>query len=107
MTFGKNLERLRKNNKMSQAKLGELLGLTQQMVSSYEKDASSPNLEILYKLADHFHVSIDTLTGYVVKAPEAQSLEAKFYRYFESLNARDREKCVTIVHALLTDRMGV
>lgn len=107
MTFGKNLERLRKSNKMSQAKLGELLGLTQQMVSSYEKDSSSPNLEILCKLADYFNVSIDTLTGHVIKAPEAQTTEARFYRYFESLNAMDREKCVTIVQTMLTDRVGI
>ena len=37
MSFGDNLERIRKDKKVSQAKLGAALGLTQQMVSSYEK----------------------------------------------------------------------
>ena len=47
MSFGDNLERIRKDKKVSQAKLGAALGLTQQMVSSYEKGTSSPNIEVL------------------------------------------------------------
>lgn len=104
MSFGSNLERIRKDNKVSQAKLGELLGLTQQMVSSYEKDASSPNVEILCKIADYFHVSIDSLVDHVIESPDAQSPEARFLRYFESLTSADKEKCIVVVKTILEDR---
>ena len=59
MSFGDNLERIRKDKKVSQAKLGAALGLTQQMVSSYEKGTSSPNIEVLVKIADYFGVEIE------------------------------------------------
>lgn len=104
MSFGDNLERIRKDRKVSQAKLGEALGLTQQMVSSYEKETSSPNIEVLLKTADYFNVSIDTLVGHVVKSPEANSPEAKLLRYFEKLNDDDKEKCLTIIQTIIQDR---
>ncbi|MCR5607837.1 MAG: helix-turn-helix domain-containing protein [Lachnospiraceae bacterium] len=104
MSFGTNLERIRKDKKVSQAKLGEALGLTQQMVSSYEKETSSPNIEVLIKIADYFSVSIDTLVGHVVKAPEANTPRARLTRYFEKLNDVDREKCLAIVQTIVQDR---
>ena len=104
MSFGDNLERIRKDKKVSQAKLGEALGLTQQMVSSYEKETSSPNIEVLVKIADYFSVSIDMLVGHVVKSPEANSPRARLTRYFEKLNDVDREKCLAIVQAIVQDR---
>lgn len=104
MSFGRNLERIRKGKKISQAKLGEMLGLTQQMVSSYEKDLSSPNVDVLIKIADYFNVSIDSLVEHVVKKPDGDNAEARFMRYFENLNETDRERCITIVQTLLEDR---
>lgn len=104
MSFGSNLERIRKDKKISQAKLGEVLGLTQQMVSSYEKDLSSPNVEVLTKIADHFNVSIDSLIDHLVQTPDANSAEARIMRYFEKLTDADREKCIVIVQTLVEDR---
>ena len=104
MSFGDNLERIRKDKKVSQAKLGEALGLTQQMVSSYEKETSSPNIEVLVKIADYFNVSIDTLVGHVVNSPEASSPKAKLVRFFEQLSDEDKEKCLIIVQTIIQDR---
>lgn len=104
MSFGKNLERLRRDRKISQSALGEMLNLTQQMISSYEKDASSPNLEILCRLADYFNISIDTLTDHKVNKPEADTPEAEFTRYFETLSSDDKERCIVIAYSLLEDR---
>lgn len=104
MSFGKNLERIRKTRKVSQAALGEELGLTQQMISSYEKGISSPNVEILVKIADYFHVSLDVLVGYTPKKPQVTSTESRFLRYFETLNEMDREKCIMIAETLIKDR---
>lgn len=104
MSFGRNLERIRKDRKVSQATLGEELGLTQQMISSYEKDASSPNVEILTKIADYFNISIDNLVDHVPNKPNITSAEARFLRYFETLNELDREKCIMIAQTLIQDR---
>lgn len=104
MSFGDNLERIRKDRKVSQAKLGAALGLTQQMVSSYEKETSSPNIDVLIKIAQYFNVSIDTLVGYVVKTPEANSSKARLIRLFDTLNDDDRQKCLLIIETILQDR---
>lgn len=104
MSFGSNLERIRKDKNISQAQLGKALGLTQQMVSSYEKDTSSPNIEVLVKIADFFHVSLDSLVGHIPPIPEANSSESRFLRYFQELNSSDREKCIMIIRAILEDR---
>lgn len=103
MSFGSNLERFRKSKKISQAKLGETLGLTQQMISSYEKDLSSPNIDVLIKLADFFNVSIDTLIGHVAKS-EYSSSSTRFLRYFTALTELDRERCIVIIKTILEDR---
>ena len=104
MSFGSNLERIRKDKKISQAKLGEVLGLTQQMVSSYEKDLSSPNVEVLTKIADYFNVSIDSLIEHVVQTPDSNSAETRMMRYFQKLTDADRDKCIVIVQTLVEDR---
>lgn len=104
MSFGKNLERIRKDKKVSQAKLGAELGLTQQMISSYEKELSSPNTEVLIKIADYFNVSLDYLVGHVVESAGSDSATERFLRYFENLTEMDREKCIMIVRTLLQER---
>lgn len=104
MSFGSNLEQIRKAKRVSQTMLGVELGLTQQMISSYEKDISSPNIEVLIKIADYFNVSIDHLVGHITNTFESNTPNARFLRYFETLNDIDREKCITIAHTLLQDR---
>jgi transcriptional regulator with XRE-family HTH domain len=104
MSFGSNLEKIRKEHKISQAKLGSALGITQQMISSYEKDISSPNVESLIKLADFFQVSIDTLIGHVVLNESSETQKAQFERLFDSFTAEDKERCLLILNTLLIDR---
>lgn len=104
MSFGRNLERIRKEKKISQTRLGQELGLTQQMISSYEKGASSPNVEILIKVADYFQLSIDELVGYSVEHQYRSTTETRFLQYFKGLNAKDQEKCITIAQTLIEDR---
>lgn len=104
MSFGKNLERIRKEKKVSQAKLGSALDITQQMISSYEKDMSSPSIDTLVKIADFFNVSVDNLVGHVVKDPEPNSAQVRLQQYFQNLTEVDKERCITIIQAIVEDR---
>ena len=74
------------------------------MVSSYEKDLSSPNVEVLTKIADYFNVSIDSLIEHVVQTPDSNSAETRMMRYFQKLTEADREKCIVIIQTLVEDR---
>ncbi len=104
MSFGSNLEKLRKECKISQSKLGSALGITQQMISSYEKDISSPNIETLIKIADFFEISIDRLVGHIVKSENPESQKIQFDHLFDSFSFEDKERCLFILKTLLLDR---
>jgi transcriptional regulator with XRE-family HTH domain len=104
MSFGLNLEKLRKEHKISQSKLGSALGITQQMISSYEKNISSPNIETLIKIADFFEISIDRLVGHVAKSENPESQKVQLDHLFDSFTADDKERCLFILKTLLLDR---
>lgn len=57
------LKELRAKKDMSQAELAEILGVTQQAVGRWEKDLNMPDLEMLQKIADYFHITTDELLG--------------------------------------------
>lgn len=57
------LRGLRKRLGLSQKVVAEKLGTTQQTLNRYETGVNEPNIEMLCKLSDFYHVSIDTLLG--------------------------------------------
>lgn len=61
--FGEKLKELRTNAKLTQAQLGELIGVTKSIISFYELRERSPSPDVLIKLSRVFHVSTDYLLG--------------------------------------------
>jgi len=61
--FSEILKPLRKEEKVSQEKLAESLGVAQQCISLWEKDLSEPTMSNLVGIADFFGVSLDYLVG--------------------------------------------
>lgn len=57
------LAELRGRNGLTQAQLGESVGLSRSTISMYELGQRIPDLPTLEKLADFFNVDIDTLAG--------------------------------------------
>jgi transcriptional regulator with XRE-family HTH domain len=104
MSFGTNLEKVRKEHKLSQANLGSALGITQQMISSYEKDISSPNIESLIKLSNYFQISIDSLVDHTIEPEDQESQISQFTRMFDSFSVEDKDRCLLILNTLLLDR---
>lgn len=64
MTIGENIKRNRLRQGLSQAKLGDLLNVSQQAVAKWEKSIAEPDTNALKKLASIFHTSIDELLNY-------------------------------------------
>lgn len=102
--FSSNLVRIRKERKISQSDLAKALGLTQQVVSGYEKGKCCPNLEVSMRIADYFGISLDTLAGHVVKDENENSLQSRMLFYFQGLTDVDKERCLMIMKTILTDR---
>ena len=63
MILGCRLRELRKENHLTQEKLGEILGVSKVSISGYENGNRIPSLEILNKIIDFFGISSDFLLG--------------------------------------------
>lgn len=62
-TFGDTVKLLRKEQKLTQGELGELLGLSPSAIGSYERNTREPVYANLIDLANTFRVSVDYLVG--------------------------------------------
>ena len=61
--YFERLKSLRKELKMSQSDIGEILGIMQIVYSRYERGAGTIPVEHLIKLAELYNVSIDYILG--------------------------------------------
>ena len=63
MSFGENLQMIRKKNQLSQEGLAEMLGVSRQAVSKWELGEGYPEVEKLLLLSKKLNVSLDSLLG--------------------------------------------
>lgn len=85
--------RISQTPKMSQEKLGNLVGVGRSAVAMWETDKSEPDNATLSKLAEVFHVSVDYLLGRTdlkeMPAPKdedgqkREELDQEFMRWFQ------------------------
>ncbi|MGN1344604.1 MAG: helix-turn-helix domain-containing protein [Traorella sp.] len=61
MNIGKTIADLRKQKNMTQSEVADVLGVTYQAVSKWERDESLPDIALLPAIADLFGISIDQL----------------------------------------------
>lgn len=60
----RNLKKLRMEMKISQLKLAEIIGTSQQSINKYENHKVEPDINTLTALADFFQTSVDYLIGH-------------------------------------------
>lgn len=60
-TFGTMIATLRKEKKLTQVEVAEMMGVTDKAVSKWERDLSFPDINTLPKLAELFDVTVDEL----------------------------------------------
>jgi transcriptional regulator with XRE-family HTH domain len=82
--YGNKLKELRTENKISQRKMAEILGVTAGTISRYENQEIAPTEESIYKTAKHFGVTSDYLLGLSEKpyggTPDSIIKELEFLR---------------------------
>ncbi len=61
--FGSRLRQLRKDRKLTQQQLAELIGVKNSVISFYEVGERTPSPDVLRKLALALHVTADYLLG--------------------------------------------
>ena len=70
---GDKIKILRKNAKMTQKELAEILDTSASAVGMYEQNRREPDIETLIKLSLFFRVSCDYLLG-ITNAPKVQTI---------------------------------
>ena len=60
-TLGKKIKELRNERKITQSDFAEILGVTYQAVSNWERGIAPPDLETLINIANYFGVLVDDL----------------------------------------------
>lgn len=75
--IGEKIANLRKKRGMSQSQLAKELNIGTSTLGMYETGKRSPNPEMLNKLADFFHVSVDYLLGREIKTEAYYELSNK------------------------------
>lgn len=63
MTFSERLIYLRKERKISQKKIAEAIGMSEQAYQKYEYNKREPGEKKLIAIAEYYNISIDYLVG--------------------------------------------
>lgn len=59
--FSNRLKALREDNDLTQEELAKALHITRSALANYETNLREPDYELLIKIADYFHVTLDYL----------------------------------------------
>ena len=79
------LKDLRKKRGLSQREIAERLNLTKTTYWSYETGRTKPTIEIMFKLADYFGVSIDYLLGHQTEGSNMSESQKEIVEDFKKL----------------------
>ena len=86
LTLAENIRSLRKERKLTQEQLAELLGVTTGAVYKWESGLSVPELTMLVEIADYFEVSVDALLGYRNRDNRREEAIRRICEYCRNMN---------------------
>jgi transcriptional regulator with XRE-family HTH domain len=106
-SIGKRLARLRKGKGLTQGELAEILGVTQPLVSSYERDELRLHGDTIIQLTKILGVTADELLGLTAGGKQEDQTTwtrrlAKKAREIEKLSKRDQNALMRTIDAYLT-----
>lgn len=103
-----NLRKLRMSKGISQQKLADVLGTTQQSIYKYEKYKIEPDIGTLIRLADYFGTTVDYLIGHTPSADNSQDLELskdewRLLRDYRRLSREEKDSIDLIIKNYLKE----
>ena len=106
--FAQRLLKLRKDKKLTQSQLGEMVGLHYQHIGRYERGVVQPTAAALQRLASALEVSVEYLVGGTSEQSAERQLEdldlLKQFQAAEKLSPEDKAVVKTLLDAFLTKR---
>ena len=86
LTLSQNIRNYRKQRKMTQEQLSEVLGVTVGAVHKWESGLSVPELPLIVEMADFFDVSVDVLLGHRMKDNSLESICMRLNEYCRTMD---------------------
>ena len=104
-----NLKILRQRRGISQQKLADALGVSQQSINHYENHKIEPDIATLIQIADYFDTSIDYVVGHteITRRIEPTSAfhlnadEGDIINKYRALTPKERACVAQVIDALL------
>lgn len=96
----KNLKKLRLEKGISQQKLADILGVSQQAINKYENQNSEPDIDMLIAMADYFGTTVDYLIGNCEEKKDMYTLnyqERAFVGWLRSVDEDKRDAFCTFI----------
>ena len=106
-----NLKALRSKKGISQQRLAEAIGVSQQSINKYENHNVEPDIQTLMAMARYFHTSVDYLIGFTqidhvieqVHPFELNAEEARLLNLWRRLSTDEKQSIFHITHNYLKD----
>ena len=89
MNIGEKIQELRKKNTMTQEQLAELLRVSPQAISKWERGVANPDLYLIPVIAETFNVSSDHLLG--IAELDTESRLERIEKQLEAMVATERK----------------
>ena len=100
MSFGKNLQNLRKELGLEREEFAQSLNITYASLAKYETDKRFPPADVLLDIANYFDVSIDYLLDREPK-PFLDPRQKKLLSKFDSLEEDNKQLVLDFIDLLL------
>lgn len=85
--LGKRLMRLRKERGLTQVELAKKIGITQVLVSDYERERLRPHYEMIIRLAQALEVTTDQLLGVKLSRASSSNPNLKLIQRLKKIEA--------------------
>lgn len=107
MQIGERLFSLRQKSGESLQEVADAVGVSKAHVWELEKGRSAnPSFELVRKLAQHFGVALDVLTGAAIEPGDDALQIERIHRGLEDLSERDRRVVEELVKSMRTKPVG-
>jgi len=110
MTFGEKIRKLRRERKLSQAKLAAQVGMNSNHLSRLERGVGLPSTEILKRLAHALEASID----YLLSEEDSDTLASEIrienkalaerVKLIDELDGEDQDAVFRVIDSMLTKK---
>lgn len=87
LNIGEQITQLRKQNNLSQEELAKRAKVSRTIIGNYERNANTPSIEVLIKLARVFNVSVD----YIIGEGQLSALDKDVLKRIEDIEELDPE----------------